>query len=123
MRSWRATHARPASPTGSLPISREQAEPKRGEIDALPGPVLLEFGTSWCGHCRCAQPLIAEALADYPAVRHIKVEDASGKRLGRSFSVKLWPTLIFLSEGKEVARLVRPPSTDAILEALERIGG
>ena len=85
--------------------------------------MLLEFGTSWCGHCRRAQPLIAEALADYPAVRHIKVEDASGKRLGRSFSVKLWPTLIFLSEGKEVARLVRPPSTDAILEALERIGG
>ena len=101
----------------------ERAEPKRAEIDALPGPVLLEFGTSWCGHCRRAQPLIAEALAGHPGVRHVKVEDASGKRLGRSFGVKLWPTLIFLSEGKEISRLVRPPGTSPIREALERIAG
>ena len=98
-------------------------EPKRAEIDALPGPTLLEFGTSWCGHCRRAQPIIAEALATHPRVQHVKVEDGSGKRLGRSFGVKLWPTLIFLSDGKEVARLVRPPGVEAILEALERIRG
>jgi thioredoxin 1 len=83
--------------------------------------VLLEFGTSWCGHCRRAQPLIAEALAAHPGARHLKIEDASGKRLGRSFGVKLWPTLVFLSDGKEVARLVRPPGVEPILEALERI--
>ena len=75
-------------------------EPKRAEIDALRGPTLLEFGTSWCGHCRRAQPIIAEALASHPGVQHLKVEDGSGKRLGRSFGVKLWPTLIFLSDGK-----------------------
>jgi thioredoxin 1 len=54
-------------------------------------------------------------------VRHIKVADASGKRLGRSFGVKLWPTLLFLSDGKEVARLVRPRDGGAIREALARI--
>jgi thioredoxin 1 len=47
-------------------------------------------------------------------VRHIKVEDASGKRLGRSFDVKLWPTLIFLQDGREVARVVRPKSVDEL---------
>jgi thioredoxin 1 len=96
-------------------------EPGRAEIDALPGPALLEFGTSWCGHCRRAQPLIAEALAAHPKVRHIKVEDASGKRLGRSFQVKLWPTLVFLRDGKEVAKLVRPQSAGEIGQALAAI--
>jgi thioredoxin len=96
-------------------------EPRRAEIDALIGAALLEFGTSWCGHCRRAQPLIAEALAAHPSVRHIKVEDASGKRLGRSFGVKLWPTLVFLKDGQEVARLVRPTSVDEIRRALEAI--
>jgi thioredoxin 1 len=37
-------------------------------------------------------------------VRHVKVEDGSGRRLGRSFGVKLWPTLVFLRDGREVAR-------------------
>ena len=96
-------------------------ETKRSEVDALPGPVLLEFGTAWCGHCRRAQPLIAEAMAQHPGVRHIKVSDASGKPLGRSFAVQLWPTLVFLKDGREAARLVRPVRTDEILGALKII--
>jgi thioredoxin 1 len=97
-----------------------EAEPERAEIDALEGATLLEFGSPWCGHCRRAQPLIAEALAAHPDVRHLKIADASGKPLGRSFGVKLWPTLVFLNDGKEAARLVRPRSAAAIGEALAR---
>jgi thiol-disulfide isomerase/thioredoxin len=73
------------------------------------------------GHCRRAQPLIAEALAAHPGVRHLKVADASGKPLGRSFGVKLWPTLIFLKDGKETARLVRPRDAGPIGTALAAI--
>ncbi|HEX2566497.1 MAG TPA: thioredoxin family protein [Burkholderiales bacterium] len=96
-------------------------EPSRAEVDALPGATLLEFGSPSCGYCRRAQPLIAEALGDHAGVRHIKVADASGRRLGRSFTVKLWPTLVFLRDGKEVARLVRPAHADEIRNALEAI--
>ena len=98
-----------------------EVEPKREEVDAMPGPTLLEFGTPWCGHCRRTQPLIAEAMSGHPKVRHIKVSDASGKRLGRSFKVKLWPTLVFLRDGKEAAKLVRPASSAEIRQALSQI--
>jgi len=91
------------------------------EIDALAGPTLLEFGSPWCGHCRRAQPLIDEAFASHAGVRHIKVADASRRRLGRSFGVKLWPTLVFLREGREVARLVRPTRAAAIRNGLAEI--
>ena len=96
-------------------------EPNRAEVDGLPGPTLIEFGSPWCGHCRRAQPLIASALAKHPRVPHIKIGDASGRRLGRSFKVKLWPTLVFLSDGKEAARLIRPGSANEISEALAKI--
>ncbi|WP_232219844.1 thioredoxin family protein [Pseudogulbenkiania sp. MAI-1] len=97
------------------------SEPPRAEIDALAGPVLLEFGAPWCGHCQAAQPLLATALAAHPGVRHIKIEDGRGRRLGRSFGVKLWPTLVFLRDGQEVARLVRPDDAESIGRALARI--
>ena len=96
-------------------------QPKRAEIDALTGPAVLDFGNNWCGHCRRAQPLIAEAIARHPGVRHIKVADASSRRLGRSFRVKLWPTLIFLKDGKEATRLVRPADSNAVSTALAQI--
>jgi thioredoxin 1 len=96
-------------------------EPSRSEVDALSGPTLLEFGSPWCGHCRRAQPLIEAAFAHHAGVRHIKVADASRRRLGRSFGVKLWPTLVFLKDGLEMARLVRPTNADAIRKALAEI--
>jgi len=95
--------------------------PTRAEVDALAGPVLLEFGRATCGHCRRAQPLVAEALAGHPRVRHLKVTDASGRPLGRSFGVSLWPTLVLLADGREVARLVRPREAAAIEAALGKI--
>jgi thioredoxin 1 len=93
----------------------------RAEIDALPGPAVVEFGSNWCGYCRRAQPLVAEAFAGHAELRHIKVADGSGLPLGRSFGVKLWPTLIFLRDGKEIARLVRPATSREIKAALAKI--
>jgi len=103
------------------PFSVEQ--PARAAIDALPGATLLQFGTDWCGHCQAAQPAVAQALAGHPGVRHLKVEDGSGRPLGRSFAVKLWPTLVFLQDGREVGRLVRPVASAPISEMLARLGG
>ena len=97
------------------------AQPTRAEIDALAGPALLEFGTGWCGHCRATQAPLAAALAQHPGVPHIRVEDGPGRALGRSFRVKLWPTLIFLNDGQEVARLVRPLDSREIEQAFALI--
>lgn len=99
------------------------AEPTRAEVDAMQGPVVLEFGTGWCGWCRGAQPAIAQALQGHPEVRHIKVEDGPGRPLGRSFRVKLWPTLVFLQDGREVARVTRPGDATPLREALDKLAG
>lgn len=96
-------------------------EPKREEVERLPGATLLEFGSPGCGYCRAAQPLIEDAFAGHEGVRHIKVADGSGRPLGRSYRVKLWPTLVFLRDGQEVARLVRPGDPAAIRDAFAKI--
>ncbi|VTU01945.1 thioredoxin : Probable thioredoxin OS=Cupriavidus pinatubonensis (strain JMP 134 / LMG 1197) GN=Reut_B4067 PE=4 SV=1: Thioredoxin [Gemmataceae bacterium] len=111
-------------PTEDSDVKRyEDPGPTRDEVDAWPGPAVLEFGADWCGHCQGAQPAIAAALEAAPGVRHVKVADGKGKSLGRSFTVKLWPTLIFLRDGKEVARAVRPGDEAEVRRGLDAVTG
>ena len=98
----------------------EVVEPARADIDAAPDLVLLEFGAPWCGHWRAAQPALRGLLEGREGVIHLKIEDGRGKPLGRAFGVKLWPTLVLLRSGEELARAVRPVSR-ADLEPLERV--
>lgn len=94
---------------------------KRADLDMLKGPAVVEFGANWCGYCQAAKPIIAAAFVKYPNVNHIKIEDSKGQRLGRTYSVKLWPTLVFLKDGTEVSRLVRPADTASITVALDEL--
>lgn len=89
-------------------MSKVSSEPTRAEVDQFPGVTVLEFGAGWCSICQGARPLIDAALAAHPGVRHLRIEDGPGQPLGRSFRVKLWPTLVFLRDGSELARVVRP---------------
>ena len=100
-----------------------EREPSRSEIDALPGKTLLEFGSPYCGHCQRAQALIVEALAVHRGIRHLKIFDGPGRALGRSFRIKLWPSLILLLDGAEVARVVRPQNAAAVEQILSQRDG
>ncbi len=100
-------------PYTSAPV---REEPSRAQVERLPGPVLLEFGATWCPHCQALQPDLAEELAAHPEILHLKIEDGPGRQLGRSFRVKLWPNLVFMLEGRVQAQLARPSPTQAVRE-------
>jgi len=103
-------------------MTYETTQPERSAIDALQGTVVLDFGANWCGYCLAAEPLIREGLQDSGA-QHVKVEDGPGRALGRSFRIKLWPTVVVMKNGQEVARVVRPVSSDEVRVALAQAGG
>jgi thiol-disulfide isomerase/thioredoxin len=76
--------------------------PTRDQVDRMPGLVLVEFGTDWCGICRALQPTVAALTAQHPHIRHLKVEDGPGLPLGR-----------------QLAR----PSPSELKEAFQALGG
>jgi thioredoxin 1 len=98
------------------------AAPPRAEVDRMPGLVLLEFGTDWCGFCRAAAPHVAGLLRDHPGVRHVRIEDGPGLPLGRSFRVRLWPNFVLLRDGAVVRQLARP-SANELKEAFAGLVG
>jgi thioredoxin 1 len=101
----------------------ETAQPDRAAVDAMSGVVAVDFGTNWCGYCKAAENHIDEALKEFPAVKHLKAEDGPGRPLGRSFRVKLWPTVVVMKDGQEVARVTRPASAQEVKDALEAAAG
>jgi thioredoxin 1 len=96
--------------------------PTREAVNRMPGLVLLEFGTEWCGFCRAAAPHVAGLLRENPGVRHLKVEDGPGLPLGRSFRVRLWPNFVLLKDGAVVRQLARP-SANELKEAFAALVG
>ena len=103
-----------------MPYTADHAtqEPARADVDALPGLTVLEFGTAWCPHCIAAQPLLRAALAARDDVRHLKIEDGPGRPLGRSYRIKLWPSVLLLRDGAEIARTVRPTTAEELAQLL-----
>ncbi len=57
----------------------------------------------------------------FPDIEIKKLEDGPGRRLGRSFQVKLWPTFIFLKDGVEQGRVVRPMNVAEIAAGFVKI--
>lgn len=92
----------------------------REEVDQMPGPVVVEFGANWCGICGAFTPQAEEEFAPFAHVRHVRIEDGPGKRLGRSFRVKLWPTFVFLRDGEVLSQVSRP-SRSQVRRGLEAI--
>jgi len=95
--------------------------PSLEQISGQPGDLLLEFGAPWCMHCQAGARAVQAAMADYPQLPHLKLYDGKGKPLGRAFKVKLWPTLILLKDGQEVARRVRPVMAEEVRELLAQL--
>ncbi|WP_160060972.1 thioredoxin family protein [Psychromonas sp. L1A2] len=91
------------------------------QVSDLQGNVLLEFGAPWCAHCQAAHSVVKEVLNEYSKLSHIKIYDGKGKRLGRAFKVKLWPTLIILQNGDEIARIVRPLTPDQVRQLISKV--
>ncbi len=94
-------------------MSQEPYQPEgitREQVDTSSGLILLDFGANWCPHCQRIDHDRKAWLSSHPTVKHIGVADGKGLPLGRSFTVKLWPSLILIRDGKEIARVVRPTS-------------
>jgi thioredoxin 1 len=96
-------------------------EPARGEIDALPGLTLLEFGTPWCGHCEAAQPSVGNAAAC--PTRGTIFSPADATRQGAAATPQ--PPSVrhnsAIKDGQEMARLVRPAGAAQIEQAFAKI--
>ena len=101
--------------------SYQTLAPEPAAVEAMRGLVLLDFGTDWCGHCMAARAAVDAFVEAHPELAHVRIEDGRGRPLGRSLKVKLWPSLILLRDGVEIARVVRPRSATDLAPLAEAL--
>ena len=77
-------------------------------VEAMRGPVLVDFGTDWCGHCIAARAPVDAWVQRHEGLEHLRIEDGRGRPLGRAFRAKRLPTLVLPRDRREIARAVRP---------------
>lgn len=60
-------------------------------------PALIEFYTTWCGHCKAFAPVLDELAAEYHGKVHVyKVDTEKEQDLSAAFGIQSIPTLLFV---------------------------
>lgn len=88
---------------------------------ASPGPVVIEFGASWCGKCEMIAPFIAQLSAEHPHVRFCKVDTEVPELEALSVELKLQalPEYHLWRDGVRVGGAIVGYRKPALREAVE----
>lgn len=91
-----------ASTAEILQVSQPDFDEK---VLAAKDPVLVQFDAKWCPYCRALQPILQRLNeAGTLGITIVKIDADRDPFLVDKFNIKSLPTLIVMSEGKEIAR-------------------
>jgi thioredoxin 1 len=110
-------HPGPAARDGIRTVTTNTFEPL--VLDAE-GPVVVEFMSYGCPHCRVIEPVLQEVAKIVRSQEKIfRINTAVDKALADRYDVSVTPTLIMFLKGKEVGRVegVRP-TVSSVLTAV-----
>jgi thioredoxin 1 len=84
------------------------------------GPIVVEFMSYGCVHCRAMEPVLEKVAETVKAKEKIfRVNTAVDEELSDSYDIQGTPTLIMFLNGKEVGRVEGPqPTVSSVMTAV-----
>jgi thioredoxin 1 len=100
------------------PIPAITAEEFESQVLQAQGPVVVEFMSYSCAHCRAIESVLQQvAQMVRPQQQMLRVNVALDPDLSASYGVQGTPTLVMFMKGQEVGRVEGPPPDEAGLLA------
>ena len=79
----------------------------RKEVLENPEPVLVEFGTEWCGTCHILAPVIEGLASDFEGrIKVCWLDMDANTRVVQEYGIRDLPTLLFFRQGQIVDHLI-----------------
>ena len=89
------------------------------EVLQHPGPVLVDFSTTWCGPCRALAPILHELSREQAgSLKVVAIDGDAAPNLTARYGVRGFPTVIVFRSGEEVARRLGLTTKKKLLEML-----
>ncbi len=77
------------------------------EVLKSAGPVVVDFGATWCGPCKRLEPIIEELSKEYQGkAKVMKLDIDNSPETAAQFAVLSVPTVLFFKGGKKVDAMV-----------------
>jgi thioredoxin 2 len=91
------------------------------DVERSPLPVLVDAWAPWCGPCRMVAPVVDALAAELAGkVRVAKLNVDENPATASRFDIRSIPTLLVISGGREVDRIVGAQPKEAIRARLQR---
>jgi thioredoxin 1 len=91
-------------------------------IHNAPGPVLVDFSSSWCGPCKLQKPVLERFSRSHPEIEVCEIDVEQAPVVVRRLGVQAMPTLLLFSGGEVRAQargLQSEKRLERLLEALD----
>ncbi len=102
-------------------MAKEFTDNEMEQLLAQKNLIVIDFWAEWCGPCKKMSPIVDELAEEYDGVVDVRKCDVEDNvEVAAKFAIMAIPTIVFVKDGKEVARksgTVKKEQLVALIEA------